>query len=950
MKIKHVLFPLWATLQLCVSTGTARQPVQHTKSNLAFIENKGQVTDQYHQPRPDIKYKLSATNGLNIFLGTGMLHYVWARPHVAKEEEPFPDGSAPRHNDLPLPETDFYRIDVELIGANPHARILREEPQSYYERYFQPWVNTTNSNAGVIARSYSKIVYKEVYPNIDWIFYINANGQLEHDFIVHPGGRVENIRLRYSGATALQLLPDGSLAIQSPFGHITEKTPYSYEELGREVSSRFVLKDSVLSFAVNSYTGILTIDPVLEWATYFGGSGNEDVFDLVTDTRGDVYMTGSTVSTGNIATTGAYQFTYGLGNSDAFISKWNKEGQLLWSSYYGGTNIDVAKGLGTDSLGNIYLGGHTNSSTGIATPGSYQDTKNGTTNGYDAFVVKFDSAGLRQWASYFGGTSNDAHTSVTLTTTPSGNIFLAGNTESGNLPVTAGVHQAVKSTGIDVFVSQLDSKGNLVWSTFYGGPGTEHVYSITTDDALNVYLTGWTQSTSGIATAGTHQTVQAGDRDAYVAKFNNKGQLVWGTYFGGTSREEGRSIAVHDKRVVIAGYTASSQDISTPNVYQPAMGGGGMDAYIAAFDTNGRQLWGTYYGGTADDAILSILIDNEGSIYASGNTTSVDGIADSIAIQTGYAGSYDCFVFKLDASIQRIWGTYYGGTGIEDQGFVAKYGSDIYLAGRTNSAAAIATPNTHSVNLSGGNDVFLLRINDCVSPAPLSVISGPASICAGDSSVYVLVSDSLADTYIWQLPDDWGGYSDSNNIVVQIGAIGGIIRVYAQSACGGISDTQSLEVAVWPLPKPQIQEQDGILSATQTYTGYQWYLDGQAIEGADSVLFIPSVNGAYTLRVTDENGCSGQSDTIWIKGLGINNRVVMNGFSIYPNPVHTALYIQSAKTGTLYIRDVAGKVVSDVIQLYPGNNAIDVQALPAGIYILSCTTADVQSIFKLNKQ
>src|SRR5690606_32679894 len=120
-----------------------------------------------------------------------------------------------------------------------------------------------------------------------WVFYINDKGHLEHDFVIRPGGRIQDIRLKYSGATDLRLNPDGSLTTATNLGSITEKAPYSYDEKGKIVASRYVLEGNVLSFAVDeNYSGTLTIDPTVEWGTYFGGTGNERPFANTTDKYG----------------------------------------------------------------------------------------------------------------------------------------------------------------------------------------------------------------------------------------------------------------------------------------------------------------------------------------------------------------------------------------------------------------------------------------------------------------------------------------------------------------------------------------------------------------------------------------------------------------------------------------------------------------------------------------
>ncbi len=945
MKWISILLSLWAAIPLCAKNLAAKQ--QNSQKELLFVENKGQIRDQYHQPRPDIQYRIAATEGLNIFLGRGTLHYVWAKTIPGAEA-----GSllADEPNPQAIPAAALYRVDVSLLGANPHARAISEDAQNYREHYFQPWINTANANSGVTARAYTKITYKEVYPHIDWVFYTNDKGQLEHDFVIRPGGRVQDIRLQYSGATALYLRPDGSLHMQSPMGSITEKAPYSYDEKGKMVPSHYVLEGNTLSFGMAPYSGNLTIDPVLEWGSYFGGAGNEEAFALAADKDGYIYMAGSTASTDNIASTGAHQTSYGLGNSDAYISKWTKEGALLWSSYYGGSNIDVAKGLGCDSLGHIYLGGYTNSAGGIASPGSFQELKKGTANSYDAFVVQFDTSGQRKWASYFGGTNNDAQTSFTLTSTPSGHVILAGNTQSTGLASGAGIHQSSPGGGIDVFLAQYNPDGNLLWCTYYGGTGTEQAYGLAADTAGNIYLSGWTQSTGAIASPGSHQNTLSGGRDAYLAQFTPNGQRTWATYFGGVEIDEARCLAVKGNLVVIGGYSSSSQGITKANAHQPNLYNL-ADAMLAGFTTEGNQLWGTYYGGSGvEDCILGLAIDDAGYIYASGNAHAADGIASSDGLQPVFGGAYDCFLIKFNPEAQRVWATYYGGSSAEQQGIMTLHKTDIYLAGKTFSASGIATANGHQNLLAGGNDAFLVRIHDCTPPGTLSALSGPEALCAGQTALYSLVADSLAQQYFWQIPGGGQGASDSNSIALQAGTEGGQLQVYARSACGGLSDTQSLDITVWPLPTPEIQENNGVLTAAQTYTGYQWYRDGAEIEGADSAILLPTTSGYYSLEVTDANGCSGQSDSIWVKGLSIDNSWPGTGLSLYPNPVQAILYVRPATAGVLTVNDIAGRTAMQPVPVKPGSLSIPVQALPAGIYIVTFAGEKGHSLFKIVKQ
>ncbi|HAL52576.1 MAG TPA: hypothetical protein DCP78_10190, partial [Sphingobacterium sp.] len=169
-----------------------------TNKTPAFIRNIGQVTDQYGKARNDIDYKLQAAPGLNVFLGTGAIHYQWYSSNKADTFEPSESRSL-----------TMYRMDILLIGANMDAFVTRKEilQTKGWARYYLTSVATSGNMAGTV----TEVTYHNIYPFIDWTVYINKDGKIEHDFTIHPGGKVSDIRLRYDGASSLALRADGSI-------------------------------------------------------------------------------------------------------------------------------------------------------------------------------------------------------------------------------------------------------------------------------------------------------------------------------------------------------------------------------------------------------------------------------------------------------------------------------------------------------------------------------------------------------------------------------------------------------------------------------------------------------------------------------------------------------------------------------------------------------------------
>jgi uncharacterized protein YjdB len=255
-----------------------------------------------------------------------------------------------------------------------------------------------------------------------------------------------------------------------------------------------------------------------QWATYYGGNDSDIGYSIKIDVSGNIYIAGATTSTTGLALTGAFQITYGGGSDDAFLVQFNSSGVPQWATYYGGSSNDEGTGITTDGSGNVYMTGYTASTSAIATSGAYQTTYGGGGFYGDAFLVKFNSTGARQWATYFGGSGDDYGNGIT---DASGNVYITGNTGSTSAIATSGAYQSTFGGGTyDVFLAKFSYSGGLQWATYYGGSGDEAGLGVATDGSGNIDMTGYTQSTSAIATSGAYQTTYGGSDDAFLAQFS----------------------------------------------------------------------------------------------------------------------------------------------------------------------------------------------------------------------------------------------------------------------------------------------------------------------------------------------------------------------------------------------------------------------------------------------
>jgi hypothetical protein len=438
------------------------------------------------------------------------------------------------------------------------------------------------------------------------------------------------------------------------------------------------------------------------WSTFSGGSAGDQVLS-VASAGSLVYACGSTFSTDFPATSGSYQDTLG-GYYDAFISCYTREGQLKWSTYFGGSNLDVANKVVTDSFGNCYIGGHTSSLNFPVIGSPWQNTIKGS---YESFILKFDSIGTPLYSGFFGGTGGDFL--YGLGCDRSGNIFFGGGTTSQDLPTTVTSAQQFHAGAVDAYVAKFNSSLQLVWCSYLGGTGSEDLHSLTTDQDGNVVFCGGTYSTD-LLTLNAFQLNHAGGSDDYITSMTSTGQLVFSTYYGGSSNEDAFGICTDDLGSIYFTGTTTSNDFP---VGSPALMNyqGGVDAYLVKLSQAGSFLRGTFYGGSSDDQGADCSF-GDGVILIAGSTFSFDLPVGTIAMQPTSGGSYDSFFAVLDTSFGFVEGSYFGGTGQE-----TTYAIDhdtihsFYIAGVTTGSDLPLSAFGAQTNTNGSDEGFIARLD-----------------------------------------------------------------------------------------------------------------------------------------------------------------------------------------------------------------------------------------------
>jgi hypothetical protein len=569
---------------------------------------------------------------------------------------------------------------------------------------------------------FDRIDYLDIYRGIDLSFYGSSASQLEFDLVVEPGVDPAAIRLGVAGAIPA-LGPDGDLRIASdrPIRLSRPQAFQTIDGIRRAVAVAFALDGRKVNFNLGSYDArfALVIDPVVEYSTYLGGSGREDVIYTAQGSDGSFYLTGATDSTDFPVTRGGLQNDL-AGVADAFVTKLDSTGtEIVYSTYLGGRKLDVAIGIDVDGEGAAYVVGFTASRRFPTTPGAVQRRIGG--GPADAFVTKLDPSGSEiVYSTFLGGDGDDV--AFIAPVDADGSLYVEGWTGSKNFPTTDGAFQERYGGGpYDAFSTKLDASGSsLVYSTFVGGSGDDGGWDGDLDTAGRIHLTGGTDSRDFPVTPGAYQPRYGGGRtDAFVLVLDESGtDLVSSTYVGGKRYEEVTDLTVDEQaNTYVPGTTTSKDFPTTPLALQTESAGGKHDGYLVQLNLEGTTLvYGTYIGGTGDDVTGAVRVSHDGIAVMSGVTTSPDFPVTPDAMQATFAGGPDdAFAMWLELNTSTVsYATYLGGAksdGSSGAGLALDDSGTVTIPGYTNSRDFPTTPGVVQRRFGGMSDVFVVRMS-----------------------------------------------------------------------------------------------------------------------------------------------------------------------------------------------------------------------------------------------
>ncbi len=613
--------------------------------------------------------------------------------------------------------------------------------------------------------TYDVVDLGEVYEGINLKLKAYGNN-VEKLFYVRPDADPDTIKVKLIGAKALRINEHDELVAETELGTVKFTKPIAYQEIdGKkvEVAVEYLVEECevrsiplyqegtgvcdalntnplpgihnsalIYGFKVASYdkNHDLIIDPLLA-STYLGG-GQADVPNCITlDNDGNIYVAGWT-GLGFPATSDAYDTSNngGYGSCDSFLAKLSGDlTQLLAATYLGGSSIEFITSIVIDKEKNVFVSGYTgNGSPEFPTTEGAVDTSwnGGRYTLYNGFISKFNEDLTQLIAStYLGGSGYDGDYLKSMAIDQNGNIYVTGDTDSRDFPISTSAYDTSNNGQRDGFISKLNGDLSAVLaSTYLGGSNIEQfINGITIDSEGNIYVVGATASSDFPTTENAFDTTYNGYGyyyyigDAFVSKLKgNLSELLASTLLGGTKSEYANSVAIdRSGNIYVAGWTHSSDFPVSTDAYDTYFDGddGGNweypkgDVFISKLSNDLKELLNsTYLGGFSNDSPGSITIDSVGNIYVVGSTNSSDfpTTADAFEVSFGGSSNNDGFISKLNRYLTALLtSTYLGGDNSEDSvnAIAIKSTGDIYVAGHTMSSGFSTTTDAYDTSFNG---------------------------------------------------------------------------------------------------------------------------------------------------------------------------------------------------------------------------------------------------------
>jgi hypothetical protein len=677
---------------------------------LQFVPNQGQWPAA-------VRYRADLPGG-TVFLTDQGLVYDWlsaadlARGHdwMQRQDEARRRAQA---DDAPAtePRLHGHAVFVDFEGAAPAPQLRAAEPLPARHHYY---LGNNPEHWATQVQPVARVTYRALYPGISLELYGTAAGQLEYDLHLAPGADPAAIRLRYRGAEALSLLPDGRLRVETSVGAVDELPPVAYQLLPtgrRAVPCRYTLRGHTLGFVLPAgydrrYP--LVIDPAVLAATFTGSRGIVYGVASLPDRRGRILSGGRALATGLPVTPGAYQVNF-RGVIDHVLCQFDSTGQrLLFATYLGGTDVDELNAVNVSpGTGEIYLLG-SSYSYDYPTRNAYDATNNGN---FDLVVTRLSASGLMLGSTYLGGAGNDI--GADLAFAPSGDLYVVGTTTSANLPIAIRFDSTPNGRQDGILAHLEQSLRGLWWTTFFGGAQNDVPTAMRVDNLGDVFIVGSTQSPNFPVTAGAARPTYHAPGDGFVCRFEtNAFQLKASTFWGSLDGEEeltGLHLAA-DGSLLLLGFS-HGQMTATPG----ALNEPGGHVFVTNIETHlGWPRFTSVFGRAALFTPMSLSQDACGNVLGSGFASAGMTVRNAPPNGQGFQGNY-LFALRYNGT-DLLSGWYYGNHAGHAHSPTQRFDRDGVLyqavcAGAPDLAGAPTMPGMYAPTPLSTHDMLTLKLS-----------------------------------------------------------------------------------------------------------------------------------------------------------------------------------------------------------------------------------------------
>ncbi len=877
-------------------------------SPLYFIPNvliggKGSNSNYILRNTPEVKAFLQCMNGRIYFSYGGMTMLLPSEEKTlgksASEMYSEKKGNTELVNriseasqcNLMLMECGFLRANE---NKNP-TEIILEEPTGAYANF----LIGDKSNWKSKIPMYRTLRYKNVWDGID-VTYHGYMNKLEYRINITPNSDPSQIVMQ-TGANRVCIGKDGSLIAEYEGGRLIMSPPKAWQEIdGNRVSvnvSFKVLEEGLFSFDLPEYNTNypLTIDPIIKWATYVGGSGDgrDTGNGIDVDSSGSAYVVGKTGSVDFPVTDGAYDNTFNGTSTDAFVVKFSPDGSsVLYSTFIGGSKNDVANCIKVDSTGSAYIGGETHSDDFPITSGAFdKDYKN-----TEGFIVKLSPDGSTLiYSTFIGGVFYDTVNAICLDSANS--AIVTGSTVSNDFPTTDGVFDDTFNGSYDVFISKISPDGDsLDFSTLLGGTSSEIVNTVKIDSSGNIYVAGNTTSDDFPVSGALFSTLQ-GNPNVFVSKLSGDGTtLLYSTYLGGTKRDYCYGLDIGaDNSIYLAGVTYSNDFPATSGSLN-----GSSDGFLTKISSDGQALiYSTFIGGSDSDSCYDVKVDATGAAYIVGETNSEDFPTTSGVWGENRSGGVDCFISKVapDGS-SFVYSTFLGDIGGDyGRAIALDSNGNTYVTGFTYSDNFPVTAGVWKDTNNNGANVFVTKLSDDGSSLVYSTTFGGSG--GGEDSSYLAVgSDGTIFVAGYTASPDFPTTAEAYDEQIESGYDGFILALSEDGSTliystflGGDGADKIYDIAVDSSGEVYVTGETGSENFPTTVNAFQ------TTKSSLNDVFVTKLSGdGSTLEYSTYLGGSSRDCGTGI-AIDSDGHALVSGFTFSPDLPVTSDAIQNSKAG-----------------------------------------------------